>query len=364
MRKKILVLINNDVGMYKTKKEIVEALVDDYEVYLSLPNGPYIEEFEKKGCHFIDTEIERRGKNPITDMKLFLKYKTMMKKIEPMCVLTYTIKPNIYGALAARLQRIPILMNVTGLGSGMENRGIFQKFISGLYISSVKKSAVVFFQNSRNQEYFLKRISNMKNNVLIPGSGVNLKEHQALAFKDDQNIDFGFVGRVMKEKGIDELLEAAQELKKQNYKVDFHIAGFFDENYQDKLENLEVAGIIKYHGLVDDIDDFFEKMDCVVLPSYSEGMANAILEAAACAKPVIASDIAGCKEAIDDGKTGFLCEARDADSLKECMVKFTKLTTEERKQFGQQARAKMEKYFDRQIVVNKYLEKIDEIKQI
>ena len=361
VKKNVLILINNDVGMYKTKKETVEALLKDYEVYLSLPKGPYTDEFEKMGCHFVDTNIERRGKNPITDMKLFFKYRAMIKRIKPICVLTYTIKPNIYGSLAARLQQIPVIMNVTGLGSGMDNKGVFQKLISGLYTHSVKKSNVVFFQNSRNQEYFLKRIPKLGNGVLIPGSGVNLKEHMPLKFKDNQNMDFGFVGRVMKEKGVDELLIVAQELKVEGYKVDFHIAGFFDGNYQDKLEQLEAKGIIKYHGLVDDIDSFFGQIDCVVLPSYSEGMANVILEGAACTKPSIASDIAGCKEAIDDGKSGFLCKVRDVDSLKDCMMKFINLTTEERRQFGQLARAKMEKCFDREIVVNKYLEKINEI---
>ncbi len=235
--KRILMLVNHEIVIYNFRKEIIESFLDkDYEVYISSPNGKRIEELKNMGCHHIETNIDRRGTNPFKDLMCFLKYLKIIKQIKPDVVLTYTIKPNIYGGLACRLLHTPYLSNVTGLGTALKNNNFMQKVILCLYKVIFKRANSVFFQNSENKAFFIDRnlVQESKTN-LLPGSGVNIEEFAYEEYPDDEVIKFLFLGRIMKEKGIDELFEAAKIIKQRYHNIQFDIIGPIEEEYEKKI---------------------------------------------------------------------------------------------------------------------------------
>lgn len=356
--KKILILANNDVGLYKFRKELIQELVKLYEVHISLPYGEYISQLQALGCNFIDTPISRRGTNPITDLKLLMKYRNIIKNVKPDVVLTYTIKPNIYGGIVCRISKTPYIANITGLGSALEKQGNIKRITLILYSIALKQSACVFFQNSENQQFFFKNKVVNGANILLPGSGVNLTEHCLEEYPPDENIRFLFIGRIMKEKGIDEYLQAAKVIKNRYPNSEFHIIGFCEENYEPRLQQLQQHNIIKLHGLQDDVHSYIKFCHAVVLPSHHEGMSNVLLEAAATGRPVVASDIPGCREIFDEGISGYRFEVKSVDDLLQKIYEFIQLSYETKKRMGKAGRKKVENEFDRQIVVNAYVEEI------
>ncbi|PVE67194.1 glycosyltransferase family 4 protein [Priestia megaterium] len=358
---KILILANNDVGLYKFRKELINELVKKNEVYISLPNGELIPELVEMGCVFIETSISRRGKNPLTDLKLLMKYNNIIKDIKPNVVLTYTIKPNIYGGLACRINRVPVISNITGLGSAVENKSLLQKITLFLYRRALKKAKCVFFQNSSNANFFIEQKIVTNNYKLIPGSGVNLDYYKLLGYPADSEemINFLFIARVMKEKGIDEYLEAAIYIRNKYPYTKFHVLGFCEELYEEKLHNLHNEGVIEYHGMQKDIREFHKIAHCIVHPTYyPEGMSNVLLEGAASGRPLITTDRAGCKEVIDDEINGYIVKQQDSQDLIEKIEKFLELKYKEKRQMGLQGRIKVEEEFDRTIVVNSYLQEL------
>lgn len=364
--KRILLLANNDVGLYRFRKDLIEALLNDgHEVCISLPYGDFIQELEKLGCKFIDTPIDRRGMNPIRDFGLFRKYLKLIKNQKPDLVITYTIKPNIYGGIACRMSKVPYAVNITGLGSAIENGGLLKKFVLALYKPVLKKAKVIFFENSGNRDTLAAEgIVPAGKDVVLNGAGVNLDDYPSQPYPAPEPINFLFVGRVMHEKGVDELFEAAGRMK-QKFKdsVAFHIVGSFEESYKAIMDELEAAGTVKYHGYQSDMKSFYAMAHCVVLPSYHEGMSNVLLEAAASGRPLITSDIPGCREAVEDGVSGFLCPAKDADALYTAMERFVGLSYEERAGMGACGRKLMAERFDKRIVVSKTVEKLMEVLQ-
>ncbi|MEF2093906.1 glycosyltransferase family 4 protein [Bacillus sp. CFBP9009] len=359
---KILILANNDVGLYKFRKELIKELVKENEVYISLPNGEFISELIELGCKFIDTAINRRGTNPITDLKLILNYRRIIKDIKPDLVLTYTIKPNVYGGLACRMSGITSIANITGLGSAVENGGILQKITLFLYKVSLKKAKCVFFQNKENEEFILKKKIISGNHRLIPGSGVNLDYYSLLDYPSDKTINFLFIARVMKEKGIDQYLEAADYIRGKYPNTVFHILGFCEDAYEDKLKEMQAKGIIKYHGMQSDVREYHKISHCTIHPTYyPEGMSNVLLESAACGRPVITTDRAGCREIVDNGVNGYVIKQQDTQDLIEKIEKFIDLVQKDKIQMGLAGRTKAEKEFNRQIVVDAYKEEIKNI---
>ncbi|MDP4108350.1 MAG: glycosyltransferase family 4 protein, partial [Bacillota bacterium] len=358
---RILVLANNDSGLYKFRKELLEELVKDNQVYISLPYGEYVPKLQEIGCKFIDTRISRRGTNPVTDVKLLLKYKRIIKTVHPDLVLTYTIKPNVYGGLACRMSGVPYITNITGLGTALENRGLLQKITITLYRLGLKKVRCVFFQNESNRNVFLKNnITNSKTR-LIPGSGVNLEQHIFEEYpEDDQKINFLFIGRIMKEKGTGELLQAAKIVKEKYPNVHFELIGFPEEDYHQQLDELTKLGIIHYYGHQDDVHSFIKKSHATILPSYHEGTANVLLESASSGRPVLASRVPGCIETFTEDVSGLGFDVKSVDSLVDSILKFINLPYEQKKQMGIAGRRKMENEFDRNIVIDAY---VDEIKK-
>lgn len=210
----VLILANSDIGLYNFRKELIQKLLQTHQVYISLPDGNNISSLKKMGCNFIDTPVNRRGINPLDDLKLFLKYGRMLKKIKPDVVLSYTIKPNVYGGIGCRLRKIPFIPNITGLGSAIENESFIKKITLFLYRISLKRAECVFFQNNENKDFFVKNKIVSKNYKVIPGSGVNLNQFRILEYPSyDKKVNFLFIARIMKEKGIDEYLKAAEYIK-------------------------------------------------------------------------------------------------------------------------------------------------------
>ena len=355
---RILVLANNDVGLYRFRKDLLAALLNTgHEVYISLPNGGLVPELEQLGCHFIDTPIDRRGMNPLHDSKLFRQYRTMMKKIKPDLVVTYTIKPNIYGGLACRMARIPYAVNITGLGSAIENGGWLKKFVLALYKPALKNARVVFFENSGNRDALVAAgVVPSGRDVVLNGAGVNLDDYPYQPYPQNGPVRFLFVGRVMHEKGVDELFAAAKRMKqKYGDSVEFHIVGSFEEAYKPIMDALEQAGVVNYHGYQADMKPLYAMANCVVLPSYHEGMSNVLLEAAASGRPLITSDIPGCREAAADGVSGYLCPAKDADALYAAMQRFAELPEKRQSEMGRRGRERIRQKFDKALVVTETL---------
>lgn len=357
---RILILANNDVGLYKFRKELIEELTKQNEVYICLPDGEFRSKLEELGSHFISsTFLERRGKNPVKEIKLLSFYDKIIQECHPDIVFTYTIKPNVYGGMVCARRNIPYVANVTGLGTAIENGGIMQKITLTLYQAGLAGAQKVFFQNAENRDFMLKHgIVNRAYDVL-PGSGVNLEEYHVLEYPRKETIDFLFIARVMKAKGIDQYLEMAEYIRERYPKTRFHVCGFCEEDYKEKLEELQRKEIIIYHGQVEDMMTMYENSSCIIHPTYHEGMSNVLLESCACARPVIATDIPGCRECVKDGENGFLVKVGDSKDLIKKVENFLSLSIEKREKMGLAGRKLVEKKFDRRIVVEKYMEELE-----
>lgn len=358
---KVLVLTNFGMGLYKFRKELLREFINrGYDVTVSLPDDEYIPKIKEIGCKYIETKVDRRGINPFTDIGLFFSYIGIIKSIKPDIVLTYTIKPNVYGGMACRITGTPYIPNITGLGTAVEGKGLVQKIALCLYRAGLKNAKCVFFQNETNRRLFIKKGIVKNNTELIPGSGVNLGQHCFEEYpEDDGNIRFLYIGRIMKDKGIDELLAAAKIIKEKHNNVTFDIIGFCEEGYNEALNELSGAGIISFHGQQDDVHRFIKNSHATILPSYHEGMSNALLESAATGRPVLASNVPGCIETFDDGVSGFGFEARSVDSLVNAINKFIELPYEAKRQMGLAGRSKTEREFDRKVIIDSYLKQIN-----
>lgn len=359
---RILILANNDVGLYRFRKELIEELVKKYEVHASLPYGEYVPILEEMGCRYIETPISRRGTNPITDYRLWVKYKSIIKDINPDVVLTYTIKPNIYGGLACKAANVPYIANITGLGSAIQNGEILRKIILTLYKMALSKAACVFFQNIPNRDFFIGKGIIISRHRLIPGSGVNIEEHRLEEYPcDSDGLTILFIGRIMREKGIVELLEAAEWIHGEYPHVQFSLLGDAEEDYTDRIRALEEKGVITYYGHQGDVHSFIKDSHATILPSYHEGLSNVLLESAASGRPVLASRVTGCSETFDDGVSGFGFEARDAKDMGGALIRFINMPHNQKEAMGMAGRKKMEQEFDRGIVIDAYMEEIDRI---
>lgn len=349
---KVMILANFDVGLYQFRKELIEELLKDKEVIISLPYGELVEPLKDMGCRFIDTPMERRGMNPITDLKLYKEYKKLLKNEKPDLVITYTIKPNIYGGYACRNLGIPYAVNITGLGTAFQNDGMLKKVVTVMYKTACKKAKVVFFENEGNWQIFVNE-SIVKESVthLLNGAGVNLDKYQVTEYPKGEKIKFLFMGRVMAEKGIDELFEAMKKMMADGVNCELNVLGGYEENYKDMIDQCEAEGWLKYWGYQKDVKPFIADCHCFVLPSWHEGMANTNLESAASGRPVITSNIHGCLESVEDGVTGYLCVSKNSDDLYRVMKKFTELSYNERKAMGLAGRKRMEEVFDKKKVV-------------
>ena len=352
--KKILILANDVTTILQFRSELVRALVQEgHEVIVSVPKSNRIPEIEELDASVVETEVARHGKNPFKDLKLLRRYKKLLKEIRPDIVLTFTIKPNVYGGMACGKLKIPYVANVTGLGV-VGDGGIMQKLMLWLYKKGVKKAQCVFFQNQANQRFFQKKKVVSGKTELLPGSGVNVERFAYMEYPKTEKTNIVFVGRIIRDKGVFELATVAQTLKERK-DIQFTIVGDVEYGAENPFVNMANVNCVGFHK---EVKPYLQNAHAIVLPSYHEGMANVLLEAAACGRAVLASNIPGCQETFDEGITGFGFEPKDVKSLGEAIEKFVALSYEQKKTMGKVGREKIEKEFNRQIVINKYLEQI------
>lgn len=349
---RILIATNHSYMFYRFRKELVETLMQEHEVILSTPFVGHEDNLKAMGLRCINTEIDRRSINPFKDMKLLKTYRKMLDDIQPDLVITYSIKPNIYMGSACKAKGIPYVTNVQGLGTAFE-KPVLSNVVSVMYRSALRKARTVFFENEENAQFFLhKNIISAQQMKVLPGAGINLDEYPYVPMRDDGVCSFLFVGRIMKEKGVDEFFIAAKTVKAEfGEKVAFDVVGFYEDAYKETVDHLVADRVINFHGFQTDVHPFYEAADCVVLPSYHEGMSNVLLEGAATGRALITSDIPGCREAVEDGVSGYICPAKDADALYDTMQCFVELPESWRAEMGRRGREQMEQRFSKAAVV-------------
>lgn len=363
----VMIIVNAATNLANFRDEIIQEMIEQgYHVIIVSPAGKRLDLYKKlQGCEVVEVSVNRHGKNPMQDMMLFMKYYKLLKVFNPICVLTYTIKPNIYGGLAARFRRIPYLVNITGLGVVFDNKNVLQKTVVLLYRRVMKHATKVFFQNKTNRSAFIRLGINFPCSEIIPGSGVNTKVNRLEPYPaEEEPLRFLFIARIMKDKGIHEFVGAAKAIRKLDPGVEFHVIGNCENGYQEQVEAWAREGIIHYHGAQPDVHPFLARSSALIHPSfYMEGMSNVCLEAAATGRPVLTTNWLGCRETVEDGKTGLIFEPRSVMSLVHAIKKFMALSYEEKVQMGRLGREKMERQFDRQIVVDAYMREINRLSE-
>ena len=347
--------------LYRFRLELIVELQKEHEVVLSMPFVGHEDDFQAMGLRCINTDVDRRNINPQTNLKLIKTYRNMLKTEQPDLVLTYSIKPNIYAGLLCGRMGIPFCANVQGLGTAFQRKSLAQ-FVTLLYRTALKKAKMVFFENEGNAESFIDRkILPREKITVLPGAGINLERYPLTTYPKNEQIHFLYLGRIMKEKGIDELFSAMRRLRNElGDKVILDLVGFFDDDYEAEVKSLVEDGVAVFHGFQTEPTPYYTAADCVVLPSYHEGLSNVLLEAAAIGRPVITSNIHGCKETVDNGISGFLCNVKDVDDLYQKMYQMANLSRKERETMGLAARRKIEQEFKKNMVVRKTIDAIFE----
>lgn len=359
MKKRVLLIANEYTTIVNFRMELVSALIrKGHTVSVALPLHERVAEIRALGCEVYSLPIDRKSKNPLKDFMIIRHICKILKAFKPDMVFTFTIKPNVYGGIACALNHVPYVSTITGLGSSIQNGGVMQQFSLLLYRLGLRNAQKVFFQNIANRDVLCNNKIYTGAYEMIPGSGVNLDRFHLMEYPAGEKINFVFVARVMKEKGIEEFFEAVKYIKAKYPQCYFHICGPYEGAYETQLKDLEQRGIVVYHGMVSDMPRIYKFAHCIIHPSYHEGMANVLLESAACGKAIICSNINGCKEAVVDGVNGLLADVKSAESLKRKIEQFVLLSHEEQRSMGLAGRKKMEHEFDRNIVVNKYLKEL------
>ena len=350
-KKKILIITNHSYMLYRFRKELIQKLLEDSEVVISTPFVGHETDLKELGANCIKTEVDRRSINPFTDLKLLRTYKTILKQEKPDLVITYSIKPNIYAGYLCGKMKIPFCANVQGLGTAFQ-KALLSNLVTVMYRTAFRKVETVFFENQANAQAFVRRrILPAKKEVVLSGAGINLEEYRYRQYPNNEKVHFLYLGRIMKEKGMDELFAAVEQLRKNGCEFVLDLVGFFEDEYKKQVEQLQSEGVVRFYGFQENPKPYYAQTDCVVLPSYHEGMSNVLLEAAASGRAIITTDIPGCREAVDNGKSGMLCKVKSTDSLYKAMKRFTELSREKRELLGKAGREKMEREFDKKKVV-------------
>lgn len=360
--RKVVVLINDTTYAYNLRGAILQELIrQEYEVTVVGKELRHTEELKQIGCKLINVETNRYQVNPLSDFKLFNVYCSILQRERPDAVLTYNIKPNVYGGSACKRHHIPYIANVTGLGKPLATPGTLQRAACLLYKKGISGAACVFFQNESNRQFFIEHNmldEKQQYNRVLPGSGVDLDRFPYLEYPENDEIHFLYVARIMKEKGIDYLLEAANQFA--NEEIIFDVCGPCED--KDYLQIIKNDPKIHYYGEQDDLRPFYQQCSCFLFPSYyPEGMSNVLLEAASSGRPVITTDSPGCREIVKNRINGYIVPLKDSEALLKTVEKFLSLTREQRKAMGQESRRIVEEQFDRKIVVSTYIEMINRI---
>ena len=333
-----------------------------YEVHTVAPVDDFTRHLQEAGCQHHAVTMDSRGINPIKDMALVVELWSIYRKIKPDIILHYTIKPNVYGSLAASFLKIPVVNNVCGLGTVFLKKNLLSAVAIALYRWTFRFPKKVFFQNPDDRDIFIsKKLVPAASADLLPGSGIDLVRFTPDPFKRNNKFTFLLISRLITDKGILEYIEAVKKLKAQGLEAHFQILGAKDPQHQrgiplKLIDSWIKSNTVEYLGTTDDVRPFIKSADCIVLPSYREGTPHTLLEAASCGKPIIATDVPGCHQVVNDNYNGFLCRVKDANDLANKMDRMANLDNQSIQQFGENGRLKMEREFGEDLVIDKYLE--------
>ena len=353
-----------DYNFYNFRSELILKLVEDgFDVTLVCPSGDKVKYSTDRGCHFIGHTMDRRGTNPLKDMKLIYMYYKIFRKGRPDVVLSYTTKSVLYSGIACRMLHIPYIVNNAGLLEPSNYNPIVGICLTLLYKLGFSNASCMMYQNSRERDVLNNILHNKIRYRDIPGSGVNLNEFRYTNYPNEENpITFNYVGRLVNIKGINEFLKCAESIKSKYPNTRFLIYGDYDDEiYRNRVNELQKRGIIEYAGVKMDMRPCIKAAHAVIHASYYEGMTNVVLEHSAMGRVCIGSDIPGIREEIEDGKTGYLFKVKNTEELIYLVERFIHLPYGEKVGMGKAARRKMEREFDRRIVTNIYLEEINRI---
>lgn len=368
----IALLTNNDDDVYCFRKELIEAFIaDGYEMLISCPDGPKFELMKDIPYIYDNPDIDRRGTNPIKDFGLLMHYYKLFKKYRPAVVLTYTAKPNVYASIAAHWMGIPVINNLTGLGSVVNESGMKQAFIMWLFKLAYRKSACMMFQNATNMQVAIDQGMVKGDYKLIPGSGVNTDRYPLQPYpaggdgKEGEPVVFNYIGRVLHDKGVDDYIEAAKRIKAKYPQTEFNMLGFIEPteiHYEEDLRILGEQGIVQYRGSQKDVKPWVARTHATIHPStYGEGMSNVLLESASMGRFIITTNNPGCQETLEHEKTGFIYQGGNVDALVETIERFLAMPNETRQKMGEAGRERVKAQFSREFVIKAYKDKINEL---
>ncbi|MFZ4125921.1 MAG: glycosyltransferase family 4 protein [Rickettsiales bacterium] len=364
MSNALLISINSSWNIVHFRAGLVNAFKKaGYSIISAAPRDDYTAKLEAMVQQHIDMPMDHAGTSPLKDFALFVRYLRVLRRLRPKLLLTYTVKPNIYGALAARLVGVPVIANVSGLGTAFIHDSWVTRVVKVLYRLAFAQAQAVFFQNPEDRELFItKRLVAPHKALLLKGSGIDL-QHFAPSHIAAAPQSFVLIARMLWDKGVGEFVEAARRVKAQYPSATFTLVGAMGAKNQtaiaqSMMDAWVAEGIVTYRGVIEDVRDLMAQHACVVLPSYREGMSRVLLEASAMGRPIITTDVAGCRQVVTHGKNGLLCKVRDVDSLAERMKEFLSLSDTQRTQMGHESRLKAEAEFDEQHVFDAYLSEI------
>lgn len=366
--KTVVISYNTARYLYRFRLGIVLALIErNYRVAVVAPWDEYSPKLRDLGCEVYDISMDNKGSNPLDDAITLLAYRKIYRKIQPDLALHFTIKPNIYGTLAARSLGVHCINMVTGVGTAFIHDSWLTRIVEKLYKVSQSWSSKVFFQNTDDMELFIKRgLVPIENAEILSSSGVNLTQFPAVPAANNAAPVFLLIGRMLMDKGVVEFVEAARIVKMRHPGVRFQLLGQLDvvnrtAILRDQMDSWVAEGVVEYLGETDDVRPYIAHADCIVLPSYREGLSKTLLEAAAMARSIVATNVPGCRELVDDGVSGYLCKARDVNDLANKLESMLLLSSELRVEMGRKGREKMQREFDAEIILRRYLEVVDEV---
>ena len=366
---KIFLISNSYWNFYNFRKQLIAHLINSgYEVCLFASNDNYKKYFQNKKIKLNSLNFSSRKISFYKDFFLILELYKILKLEKPDIILTFTIKPNIYVSLISRVLKIRVINNITGLGTSFLKNKLVRIFTFFLYKFSISNSKLVFFQNSYDQDLFLKnKIVTKKNSEVIPGSGVDIDYFESRHNIPKDITIFLYSGRLLKEKGIYEFLNAASIILKKNNHCEFHIIGKYYEDDKSSIKLKELKKFIKdnnkikYFGFVEDSKKYYEQSTCIILPSYREGLSKSLLEASSMSRPVIATDVPGCNDIVQHDFNGYLSKVRDTQSLISSIELFLNQSYERKIIMGNNSRKIVENKFKIDLVISKYLKRIKDI---
>lgn len=370
LSKKVVIALNTAWNLVNFRAGLIRALVaQGYEVVAVAPYDEYAPRLAELGCRFVALPMDNKGTHPGRDFLLFLRFLKLLRHERPDVYLGYTIKPNVYGSLAAHLSGIPVVNNIAGLGTAFIRDNWLTRLVRRLYKTALSRSHHVFFQNDEDKRLFIEQSLVAQEKVSrLPGSGINLDTfcHEPMLLSENRPFCFLLVARLLWDKGVGEYVEAARIVRRKYPTATFQLLGFLDVQNKTAVSSAQMdewvnEGVVEYLGVADDVKPYLAAADCVVLPSYREGVPRSLLEAAATGRPIITTDAVGCRDVVEDGLNGLLCRVADAADLADKLLQMMEMSSKNRTTMGQAGRRKMEQEFDEKIVIDCYLGVIAEI---